>query len=116
MEKLKERFRIDPDEPVIFHRRKLVNKKYPFHILKDSSVEMQFNQELLKCLQKWEYTVITVVIDKLEHKERYKIWRYNPYHYCLAVMLERYVFFLEGLKGSEAKGDVMAESRGGKED
>ena len=43
----------------------------------------------------------------------YRTWRYDPYHYCLAVMLERYVLFLERTKGI---GDIMAESRGGKED
>ena len=34
-------------------------------------------------------------------------------HYCLALLLERYTFFLEQKK---IHGDVMAESRGGKED
>lgn len=64
-------------------------------------------------LEQWEYTVISVCIDKKRHKEMYRTWRYDPYHYCLAIMLERYVFFLERIKGM---GDVMAESRGGKED
>ncbi|HEY5814166.1 MAG TPA: DUF3800 domain-containing protein, partial [Terrimicrobiaceae bacterium] len=36
-----------------------------------------------------------------------------PYHYCLRVMIERYVPWLEE-RG--ARGDVLAESRGGKED
>ena len=38
---------------------------------------------------------------------------YDPYHYCLAVLLERYVYFLNRRR---ARGDVIAESRGGKED
>ena len=37
----------------------------------------------------------------------------TPYHYCLAVLLERYVYFLNR-RGM--RGDVIAESRGGKED
>ena len=41
------------------------------------------------------------------------MWRYEPYHYCLALLLERYALFLEQ---RESKGDVIAESRGGKED
>lgn len=41
------------------------------------------------------------------------VWRYEPYHYCLAILLERYAMFLEQ---RQAQGDVMAESRGGKED
>ena len=35
------------------------------------------------------------------------------YHYCLALLLERFTFFLEQ---KQVRGDVMAESRGGKED
>jgi len=40
-------------------------------------------------------------------------WRYDPYHYCLAVLLERFNFWLNR---ENSVGDVMAESRGGKED
>jgi len=54
-----------------------------------------------------------VCLDKKRHKETYSTWRYDPYHYCLAVLLERFVFFLDQ---ADSCGDVMAESRGGKED
>ena len=37
----------------------------------------------------------------------------HPYHYCLIAMLERYCDFL---RLHNAKGDVLAESRGGNED
>jgi hypothetical protein len=68
---------------------------------------------LLNALIRWEYAVVTVVIDKLTHREQYRVWRYQPYHYCLAVLLERYIMFLEG---GDARGDVMVESRGARED
>jgi hypothetical protein len=55
----------------------------------------------------------TVVIDKLKHSQRYQVWRFDPYHYCLAILVERYVLWLRAQK---SVGDVMAESRGGKED
>lgn len=64
-------------------------------------------------ISSWDYHVITVCIDKRSHKEKYSVWRYDPYHYCLAMMLERYVFFLEK---HNARGDALSESRGGKED
>ena len=67
----------------------------------------------MECLRRWEYTVFTVVIDKLEHQNRYGVWRFDPYHYCLHVLIERFVLWLER-KGAE--GDVLAESRGGTED
>lgn len=64
-------------------------------------------------MSSWEYRVLTVCLDKKNHKETYTTWRYDPYHYCLAVILERYSFFLNRVG---AVGDVLAESRGGKED
>ena len=114
MEALKTKyFGSHPDDPVIFHRKEMVNAKHPFDCLRDRAVRDQFDTELLALMESWEYTVLTVCLDKKNHKETYTTWRYDPYHYCLAVLLERYFFFLNRL---EVAGDVMAESRGGKED
>ncbi len=114
MESMKRKFfKSHPDDPIILHRKEIVNKKYPFHSLRDKEIERQFNETILSFFDQWEYTVITVVIDKKEHHDLYTIWHYDPYHYCMAVMLERFVFILEDLN---AVGDVMAESRGGRED
>jgi len=106
-------FRSHPDDPIIFHRKELVNKLAPFRSLRDPAVESAFNIELLNRLQTWQYIVITVVIDKLQHTEMYTTWRYDPYHYCLKILIERYVRWLQFHR---AVGDVMAESRQGKED
>lgn len=114
MERLKQSyFHSHPDDPIVFHRRELVRREPPFHALRDQTIEQSFNTELLACLERWNYHVVTVTIDKLEHSTRYSIWKYHPYHYCLHVMLERYVMFLETIG---VEGDVMGESRGGKED
>lgn len=106
-------FRSHPDEPVILHRKEMVNHKRPFEQLKDPGIKKVFDAELLALLQAWDYAVVSVCIDKKNHKETYQVWRYDPYHYCLAMLMERYWFFLNE---HGAKGDVMAESRGGKED
>jgi hypothetical protein len=53
------------------------------------------------------------VIDKLQQSQLYQVWRYDPYHYCLKVLVERYVRWLQR---RNVKGDVLAESREGKED
>lgn len=114
VEQLKEEyFGSHPDNPIILHRKEIVNKRYPFHALRDPRTEKRFNSDLLKLLQNWEYTAITVVIDKKEHRDLYASWQYDPYHYCMAVMLERFIFFLER---NNVVGDVLAESRGGAED
>lgn len=54
-----------------------------------------------------------MVIDKHEHLQRYRVWHFDPYHYSQEVLVERYVLWLER---EDAVGDVMAESRGGRED
>ena len=114
LEEIKRRyFPYDPDNPPILHRKDLIHKKYPFSSLRDSHIEYRFNSDIMNLLRDFDYKVISVVIDKKEHRDRYTIWRFHPYHYCLQVMLERYILFLES---NNATGDVMAESRGGRED
>jgi len=106
-------FQRDPDEPVLLHRKELVNKRPPFDPLRNPENERRFNAALLAALARWEYVAMTVVLDKQGHRDQYQTWRYHPYHYCLAVLLERFVLFLH--YGGH-RGDVMVESRGGKED
>jgi hypothetical protein len=114
LEKLKVKyFDHHPDEPIIFHRKEMLKKKPPFSILKDRRIEIKFNKELLNKLKGWDFRVISVIIDKKEHDERYSTWKYDPYHYCQEILIERFRLFLN-IKG--AKGDIMFESRGGKED
>jgi hypothetical protein len=102
-----------PDDPVILHRKDLVNRRGRFVSLRDHAVNAAFDAELLSLMDAWTYVVISVCLDKKAHRDKYTVWQYDPYHYCLAVLLERYVYFLNrrGLQG-----DVIAESRGGKED
>lgn len=97
------------DDPVVLHRKDMVNRRGRFLALKDPEVEDAFNARLLARLQHWEYQVLTVLMDKKEHAEKYQTWKFDPYHYCLAVLMERYFFFLDH---RNARGDVMIESRG----
>lgn len=110
MEKLKrDFFEYHADEPVVFHRKDMVNYRGRFGVLKNPEIESAFNNALLKCFKHWEYSIITVLMDKKEHRDKYQIWKFDPYHYCLAVLMERYLFFLER---HNAQGDVLIESRG----
>lgn len=45
---------------------------------------------VLLLLRELDYLVLTVVIDKLEQKQRYWVWRFDPYHYVLKVLTERW--------------------------
>lgn len=114
IETLKQKhFPHNPDEPVILHREDIINRRGPFWRLRDSEREKAFNEDFLQFTKEQDYCIITVVIDKKAHIERYGEFAYNPYHYCLTVLLERYCGFLNF---SNAQGDVMAESRGRVED
>jgi hypothetical protein len=115
---LKERFfgdHHDPDDPVILHRKELVNAKTPFASLCDPAVKGAFDAEFLRLVTELEYVVISVLIDKKKHLEFYSEWANDPYHYAMEVLMERFVLWLAG-KGPAARGDIIAESRGGKED
>lgn len=106
-------FNPDPDEPLILHRKELSRQKWPFHALQDPVLREKFDSELLGLLSEWDYKVITVVIDKLVHLNRYKRWADHPYHYCMMVLLERYTRWL---KKFGKQGDVLAECRSKRQD
>jgi hypothetical protein len=58
MEALKAKFfSSHPDDPVIFHRKEMLNAKPPFERLRDRSVRQEFDEELLALLDAWHYTV-----------------------------------------------------------
>ena len=101
------------NNPVIFHRKELINKRFPFDTLSDKKTEEEFNKDFLRCLSDWNYEVVTILIDKKEHSNKYSVWQYEPYHFCFRVLLERYYYFL---CRNKSKGDVMIEARGGNED
>jgi len=114
LENLKHKhFTYDPDFPLILHRKELINRRGPFRRLVDPQAEELFNQDFLSLLERSDFRIIAVVIDKLSHIERYREAAFHPYHYCLASLLERYCGYLNFMN---AVGDVLAESRGGRED
>jgi hypothetical protein len=95
------------------HRREILNRKpEPFTMLNAEGRREQFDNLILGLIEQSKYRVFTVVIDKREHRAKYAVWHFQPYHYCMTVMLERYVRWLDRIN---ATGDVLAESRGKKE-
>lgn len=114
LEDLKTRyFGSHPDNPVILHRKDMVNQRGAFVALQDPAVKARFDAELLQLLGRLDYVVITAVIDKADHLSTYNVWAYDPYHYCLEILMERFALWLGD---RNLRGDVMAESRGKKED
>lgn len=114
IEELKKKyFWYHPDEPIIFHRSEIAYNKPPFQALANNEIKEQFNVEFLNLLQSWQYCLVGVLLDKQAHCAMFEFWKNNPYHYCLEVIIELYHKFLSE---NNAKGDILIESRGGKED
>ena len=123
----------NPDEPLILHREELCNHRYPFGVLDNPDNNAAWEQGFEDFVRTARFELFTIIIDKKKHKERYggsafnlmswseyKILKerygdsaFHPYHYCLTCLLERYKGYLFIQR---AKGDVLAEGRGGQED
>jgi hypothetical protein len=103
----------DDDTPLILHRRELVRRDGPFAALNDADSREAFDADLFTCFSTWDYTVFTVVLDKLTLMQRYGTAVYHPYHYATAFVVERYARWLSA---GGAQGDVMAEGQGGGND
>jgi len=101
------------DRIILLHRKELINKTGSFSCLEDPIKEKAFNEDLLQIMASTNFKLITVVIDKKSHKERWGTNAAHPYHYCLLALVQRFVGFLNCY---HYRGDVMAESRGGQED
>jgi hypothetical protein len=106
-------FASHPDDPVIFHRYKLIKALPPFQALLTPERRSAFGSDILALARDLEYTAVTAIVDKAEMLRRYTVWQEDPYHYAMEILLERYVLWL---KGKHATGDVFAEERGKKED
>lgn len=115
VEAIKARFfrRHSPDEPVVFHRKDIVERRGHFSVLQDQAIDARFRADVLGFLGGRPFQIFSAVIDKKSHIDRYGGAALHPYHYCFTVILERYSGFL---KVNNSQGDVLAESRGGTED
>ncbi len=112
-EELRTIFTQDTDFPAVFHYVDVVSGNDGFGKLKEKETQEIFNAKYLEMLRDGEYVICCVVLDKKAHIEKYGTSAMHPYHYCLNVLLERYVKFL---CTKDASGDVLAEARGKKED
>ena len=102
-----------PDDPVVLHRDDMINARKAFKNLRDDARREAFDAELLQVIQAAEFKVVAVVIDKHELRRSYAEAASHPYHLGLGFLLQRFAGFLNHIN---RVGDIMGESRGGKED
>jgi len=110
--KLKAIISPDPDVHFTLHREEIKDRTGIYTQLANPDLEARWNSEIFSIVDGLDFTIFTVVIDKIKHKTEYYAPK-HPYHYCLEIILERYVKFLSVVDG---KGDVIAEARGKNED
>lgn len=94
---------------VILHRRDMVRGEGVFRRMKtDPSLAAAFEERWTAYVRDLPFRAIAGAIDKDAHEIRYVVWRYDPYHYCLEILLER---FVQWLNRNDLVGDVLIESR-----
>ena len=101
------------DDSICFHRKDIVERRGLFGRLRDPVLNRRFEAGLLGLTERASFCMSCVVLDKGSYSSKPDGKLFHPYHYCIAALLERYGGWLD-LAG--ARGDVMAESRGSKED
>jgi len=106
-------------EDIVLHRRELVPGRPPFEALLEPTVREDFNADFLRIVKDTDYRVVSIVIDKKAHVEKYGILRaQDPYALALEYLMQRYIYWLQAYskKFGHTYGDILAESRGGSED
>ena len=114
---LKTKYFGSPD--VVLHRREIISAKGAFSVLENDAIRESFNNDLLGIIEKVQYRVISVVIDKKAHVEKYGMIRaQDPYALALEYLMQRYQYWMQDYRKTHpfGYGDILAEARGGKED
>ena len=115
LDELKRRhFDPDPDEPpLVFHRSDVVKGRRRFESLQVPENLAVFGRDWLAYLASVDFTVVTILVDKLKMTRLERLSRASPYDYAMERLIERFAHFLDRI---DAVGDVMPERRHGKKD
>lgn len=97
-----------PQWTVILHRKEIVRRERPFDNLWDPIINAEWERRILHLIGSLPYIANTVLIDKHAHVQKYPVWHFNPYHYCMRALVERYVLWLNR---HDLTGDVVVEPR-----
>ena len=107
-------------EEIILHRREIISAVPPFEALKDGVMRSNYNEDMLRIIEEIPYGVVAVVIDKKSLVDQYTLQNaQDPYALAVEYLMQRYQFWMQDYKRifrKNIKGDILAESRGGKED
>lgn len=100
-------------DSIILHERDIVKPQGPFTLLRNPHLREGFLSDLSDIMQSADMHVITAIINKERHKQKY-VNPHNPYHLSLLFCMERLSDYLLGRNQSEKATNVIFEQRGGK--
>jgi len=98
----------EANKSIVLHRREIMSREGAFAVLQDVAIRAKFDARFAALVESLPCPVFTVSIDKQAHLERYKVWQFNPYHYVMTCLLERFVLWLNRKR---YVGDVLGEAR-----
>ena len=100
-------------DKIILHYVDYTRNKNGFERVKEKDFREEFYRQLNDLLRKTEFTLLSSIIDKKRHKERYGTLALDPYNISLEVVIERFIRYLSKVND---RGVIVAESRGGQLD
>lgn len=102
------------DEGVIIHSRDIRRAQGDFGFLTNQAAKAEFYRRINEIIEQCDFKVISVVIKKHKHRDKYGINALSPYDLSLEFALERLLIGLE--EHGQDKVTIVAEARGKKED
>jgi len=90
------------------HTSDITRNRGPFERLKDPVIRSAFYENLNHIMSELDYQVITCVIEKKRLLAQYGVTARDPYHYCLEVLIERFVMEMDSRR---QVGRIVAEAR-----
>ena len=94
---------------IVLHYVDYTRNKNGFERMSNKDFREEFYKALNRIIAETDFTLISCIIDKTKHKEKYKALAIDPYTLSLEIIIER---FVKLLVASKEKGVIVAESRG----
>ena len=94
---------------IVLHYVDYTRNKNGFEKMSGKEFRERFYDGLNKIIAETDFTLISCIVDKIKHKEKYRALAIDPYTLSLEIIIER---FVKLLIGSKEKGFIIAESRG----
>lgn len=109
------KFKYFGHDKVVFHESDIRRKRDDFNIFNRES-QAKFMNDYWQVIDNAKFTVISCVIDKLKHKEKYATPD-NPYALSMRVCIERFRYFLkDNCINPDLLNYIIVEKRGKNED